>query len=461
MCRAPARRDAEPGRSACRATCSTPTAAVPWCRVASPTTSRSGRCSGCSREYPGAIFQTITRDDTLRAHVHALAYAAGVRVLVARRRHGQGRATANPASPTWVVADAPTQPRLGFESSIGTAAVPAWHELVNGPADRKTRPARRPGVAGPGPPRLGPPARRAELVPGRAAPRADPERPRRRGPGPAASRCATWPTRGRAPVRRARRLGARERHRLALHQAQRRPDDLRGARGPGSGVLRPVRHDLRGHRRRRAPQDVLRRWVEPLPAHPLGPRHGDAERRAGRALPHQAQHRLLLAARPGRGRGGPAGATSTSSRSTRSSSATSSGCTTCPTATTASPGPARASGPRSSAGVPTVLEGTPTGERPAVAQQRTHGRGRILIRLPQDQPGRPRPGSSRRRCTARRRRCAERGSPHRSPRRCPRARGPRRCRQVGGRPSAPGGTMRTATPSCGPSRPRPAPRPPS
>ena len=31
----------------------------------------------------------------------------------------------------------PSMPRLGFESSIGTAAVPAWHELINGPADRK------------------------------------------------------------------------------------------------------------------------------------------------------------------------------------------------------------------------------------------------------------------------------------------------------------------------------------
>jgi N-acyl-D-aspartate/D-glutamate deacylase len=31
----------------------------------------------------------------------------------------------------------PSTPRLGFDTSIGTAAVTAWHQMVNGPADRK------------------------------------------------------------------------------------------------------------------------------------------------------------------------------------------------------------------------------------------------------------------------------------------------------------------------------------
>jgi len=31
----------------------------------------------------------------------------------------------------------PTTPRLGFDTSIGTAAVTAWHQMVNGPAERK------------------------------------------------------------------------------------------------------------------------------------------------------------------------------------------------------------------------------------------------------------------------------------------------------------------------------------
>jgi N-acyl-D-aspartate/D-glutamate deacylase len=31
----------------------------------------------------------------------------------------------------------PTTPRLGFDTSIGTAAVTAWHQMVNGPTERK------------------------------------------------------------------------------------------------------------------------------------------------------------------------------------------------------------------------------------------------------------------------------------------------------------------------------------
>ena len=87
-------------------------------------------------EYPGARFQTITRDDALRTHVHALAHAAGVGVLSLGDGTGKGR-DGEPGVVYLGGGGAPAQPRLGFESSIGTAAVPAWHELVNGPADRK------------------------------------------------------------------------------------------------------------------------------------------------------------------------------------------------------------------------------------------------------------------------------------------------------------------------------------
>jgi len=87
-------------------------------------------------QYPGAIFQTITRDDGLRAHVHGLAHAAGVRVLSLGDGTGKGR-DGEPGVVYLGGGGSPAQPRLGFVSSIGTAAVPAWHELVNGPADRK------------------------------------------------------------------------------------------------------------------------------------------------------------------------------------------------------------------------------------------------------------------------------------------------------------------------------------
>lgn len=92
---------------------------------------------GVLAQYPGAIFQTITRDDALRAHVHGLAYAAGVRVLSLGDGTGKGR-DGEPGVVYLGGGGEPSKPRLGFESSIGTAAVPAWHELVNGPAERKT-----------------------------------------------------------------------------------------------------------------------------------------------------------------------------------------------------------------------------------------------------------------------------------------------------------------------------------
>ncbi len=91
---------------------------------------------GVLAEYPGALFQTITRDDALRTHVHGLAHAAGVGVLSLGDGTGQGR-DGEPGVVYLGGGGAPSQPRLGFESSIGTAAVPAWHEMVPGPAARQ------------------------------------------------------------------------------------------------------------------------------------------------------------------------------------------------------------------------------------------------------------------------------------------------------------------------------------
>ena len=87
------------------------------------------------------------------------------------------------------------------------------------PRREQARSARRRRVARAGAPRLGPPARRAERVPQGAAARADPLRLRERHrPG---GHLAERPRRAARPasVGRAGRLGARERHRVALHEA--------------------------------------------------------------------------------------------------------------------------------------------------------------------------------------------------------------------------------------------------
>ncbi len=85
---------------------------------------------------PGALLQTIIRDDATRIHVHELAAAAGVRVLSLGDGTGGGR-DGEPGVTYLGGGGEPARPRLGFDSSIGTAAIPAWHTLVNGPAERK------------------------------------------------------------------------------------------------------------------------------------------------------------------------------------------------------------------------------------------------------------------------------------------------------------------------------------
>ncbi len=92
---------------------------------------------GVLARYRGAILQTIIRDDTMRRHVHHKATAAGVPVLSLGDGTGGGRDDGIAGVVHLGGGGAPSRPRLGFESSIATAAIPAWHEMVNGPADRK------------------------------------------------------------------------------------------------------------------------------------------------------------------------------------------------------------------------------------------------------------------------------------------------------------------------------------
>src|SRR4051794_14880838 len=90
--------------------------------------------------YPHASLQVIARDTNDTKRLLRMAGPRGIRVL---------RSTGGPeddghllqgmidegAFDVWRLGGgaAPFAPSLGFDSSIGTAAVPAWHELVNGP----------------------------------------------------------------------------------------------------------------------------------------------------------------------------------------------------------------------------------------------------------------------------------------------------------------------------------------
>ena len=92
---------------------------------------------GVLARYPGAILQTIIRDDAQRTHVHRKAAAAGVPVLSLGDGTGGGRDDGIAGVTHLGGGGEPSTPRLGFESSIATAAIPTWHDMINGPADRK------------------------------------------------------------------------------------------------------------------------------------------------------------------------------------------------------------------------------------------------------------------------------------------------------------------------------------
>jgi N-acyl-D-amino-acid deacylase len=87
--------------------------------------------------YAGSIVQTIVRDPAQRHHVHAKAAAHGLRILSLGDGTGGGRERETFDVMFLGGGNEPSRPRLGFESSIATAAIPSWHEMVNGPVDRK------------------------------------------------------------------------------------------------------------------------------------------------------------------------------------------------------------------------------------------------------------------------------------------------------------------------------------
>ncbi|MCB0994893.1 MAG: amidohydrolase family protein [Acidimicrobiales bacterium] len=84
-----------------------------------------------------ATFQVIARSaaDRRRALEHAC--SRGLKCL--SLGDGTGGAKVEPGLDTWYLGggNQPFTPMLGFEASIATAAIPPWHELVNGPADTK------------------------------------------------------------------------------------------------------------------------------------------------------------------------------------------------------------------------------------------------------------------------------------------------------------------------------------
>ena len=87
---------------------------------------------------PHATLQLIARASEDRRPVLERAVARGVRCLSLGDGVGGVTDTDLPVHRLGGGAE-PFMPRLGFESSIAAAAVPAWHELINGPADDKAR----------------------------------------------------------------------------------------------------------------------------------------------------------------------------------------------------------------------------------------------------------------------------------------------------------------------------------
>jgi N-acyl-D-amino-acid deacylase len=88
--------------------------------------------------YPHATLQLIARAPEDRRPVLERAVACGLRCLSLGDGVGGVTDTDLPVYRLGGGAE-PFMPRLGFESSIAAAAVPAWHELINGPAEDKAR----------------------------------------------------------------------------------------------------------------------------------------------------------------------------------------------------------------------------------------------------------------------------------------------------------------------------------
>jgi N-acyl-D-aspartate/D-glutamate deacylase len=88
--------------------------------------------------HPHTSFQLIARSPEDRRPLLERALAHGVRCLSLGDGVGGVTDTDLPVYRLGGGAE-PLMPRLGFESSIAAAAVPAWHQLINGPAADKPR----------------------------------------------------------------------------------------------------------------------------------------------------------------------------------------------------------------------------------------------------------------------------------------------------------------------------------
>lgn len=87
--------------------------------------------------HPRATFQVIARKQSDRRGALERSCARGIRSL--SLGDGVGGGKVEEGLTTWYLGggNEPFSPMLGFQTSIATAAVPPWHEMVNGPADDK------------------------------------------------------------------------------------------------------------------------------------------------------------------------------------------------------------------------------------------------------------------------------------------------------------------------------------
>jgi N-acyl-D-amino-acid deacylase len=87
--------------------------------------------------HRGATFQVIARKQHERRDALERACSRGIRCLSLGDGVGGGKVEAGLT--TWYLGggNQPFSPMLGFQTSIATAAIPPWHDAVNGPADAK------------------------------------------------------------------------------------------------------------------------------------------------------------------------------------------------------------------------------------------------------------------------------------------------------------------------------------
>jgi N-acyl-D-aspartate/D-glutamate deacylase len=87
--------------------------------------------------HRGATFQVIARKQHDRRDALERSCGRGIRSL--SLGDGVGGGKVEEGLTTWYLGggNEPFSPMLGFQTSIATAAIPPWHEMVNGPADAK------------------------------------------------------------------------------------------------------------------------------------------------------------------------------------------------------------------------------------------------------------------------------------------------------------------------------------